>query len=159
MQIKKIVIVASLVLVNTVWGIMLLPFPGWDEVKHKSPDIVIARCLKTVDDPRTFWDGIDSDVQIVSVLKGRTNLGPARLFSTYWPRKGEQYLIFSIYHDGFYQASETYRIIPLGTHVPPDLLTGKTLDENIQILFRRRLDNLSRQMKEEQEEKQRLAAP
>ena len=58
--------------------------------------------------------------------------------------------------DGRYYAVEKYRVIPLGAYLPPDLLTGKTLDENIQILFQRRLDNLNREMKEEQEEKQRL---
>ena len=157
MKSKIIVLALSLVIVNVAFGIKLLPFPGWNSVKQKSPNIIIARCLKTASGPETDISGlIESDVQIVSVLKGRTNLGLARLTSTYWPRQGEQYLIFSIFHDEVYQASESYRIVPLGTYLPPDLFSDKTLDAQIQTLFRRRLDNLNRQMKEEQVEKLRL---
>jgi hypothetical protein len=146
-------------------GVLIAPFQGWDNLKRYSSDIIIARCGNT---PNPFnvktngiWidmqDGmIDSQIQVLSVLKGATNLGAARLTSQYWPRQGEHYLIFAIYHDGFYQAIETYRVVPLGTYRPPDLSTGKTLDEKIHILLQYRFDNLNRQMKEEQEEKQRL---
>jgi hypothetical protein len=37
----------------------------------------------------------DTAIDIVCVLGGRTNLGPARLSSLYRPRESEQYLIFS----------------------------------------------------------------
>jgi hypothetical protein len=159
MKINIIVLTALLVLASGVLAQPEHPFSGWDNVKKHSPDIIIARCVKTVDDPspsKHFRSVIFSDIEVLSSLKGRTNLGPARLGSLTWPRQGEKYLIFSLYTDGQYYAVEKYRVVPLGTYLPPDLLTGKTLDENIQILFQWRLDNLNRQMKEEQEEKQRL---
>ena len=164
MKTNVIAFTALLVLAIGALALRESPFSGWDNVKRHSPDIIIARCVKTVDDPlasQRVRSVIFSDIEILSTLKGRTlkgrtNLGPARLGSLIWPRQGENYLIFSDYHDDFYQAVEPYRVVPLGTYLPPDLLTGKTLDENIQILFQRRLDNLNREMKEEQEEKQRL---
>lgn len=155
---KNIIIALTvlLVLAGDTLGLALSLFSGWDKVKRHSSDIIIARCVKTVDGPREGHGLLFSDLEVLSSLKGRTNLGPARLDSLFWPRQGEHYLIFANYHDAFYQAVETYRIVPLGTYIPPDLLTGKTSDENIRILFRRRLEDLDRQMKEDQEEKQRL---
>jgi hypothetical protein len=153
----SIVLILSLMCGGAVSGIPFSPFSDWRTVEKHSTDIIIARCLKTVDNPHSNPRGlIYSDIQVVSVLKGRTNLGLARLGSVYWPRQGENYLIFARYMDGTHDAVEEYRVVPLGTYVPRDLLTGKTLDENIKICFRRRLENLEQQMKEEQEEKQRL---
>ncbi len=43
-----------------------------------------------------------------------------------------------------------------GKDVPPNLIANKTLDGQIQALFQYRLDQLNRQMKDEQEEKERL---
>jgi len=136
-------------------GGLLAIFQGWNNLSQNSPDIIIAQCDHT---PATGMnDGlVDSPVQVLTVLKGVTNLGPARLISQYWPRQGEQYLIFALYHDGVYQANEGYNVVPLGLFRPLDLSTGKTLDEKIKILLQRSLDNLNRQMKAEQEEKQRL---
>jgi hypothetical protein len=158
----KINIIAWTALLLLVCGALGLPqsrFSGWDSVKRHSPDIILARCVKTVDDPRLSQrvrSVIFSDIEVLSSFRGRTNLGPAQLRSITWPRQGEYYLLFSHYMEGKYYAVEKYCAVPLGTYMPPDLLAGKTLDENIQILFQRRLDDLNRQMKEEQEEKQRL---
>jgi hypothetical protein len=71
-------------------------------------------------------------------------------------RQDENYLIIGHYDSGIYRAHEEYHVIPLGVNFSTNLIAGKPLDEQIQILFKRRLDNLNRQIKEEQEEKQRL---
>gem|GEM_PF-4146347 len=78
------------------------------------------------------------------------------LTSEYWPRQGEDYLCFANYHDGFYQANESYRIVPLGLSFTTNGMSNKTLDEQIQMLLQRRLNDLNQQMKKEQEEKKRL---
>ena len=142
-----------------------LSFPGWGALTQSSPDIIIARCTMTPDplNEKTNGIGIDivdglinSDIEVISVLKGATNTGPARLYSQYWPRQSEYYLIFADYHDGYYQACEAYRIMPLGVYFYTNSIAGKPLDKQLQILFKHRLDDLNRQMKDEQEEKQRL---
>lgn len=140
-------------------------FPGWDNLVRQSPNIVIARCNETPPPMRKgkngawidFKDGVfDSDIEVTSVLKGITNLGPSHLMSRFRPRQLEHYLIFSTFHDGSYQAVEAYRIIPLGISFPPDLLKGKSLDEQIRFALEYRLSELENQTKAQQEEKNRL---
>ena len=160
-----------LTMIGTAMAVLTQPFSGWNEVKRNSPDIIIARCSRTPDPYRDRGAGPDSalvysDIEIASIVKGATNwgavplkapsLGAARMCSEYYPSQGEYYLIFSIYHDGEYQASEDYRVIPLGRTFFTNNLAGQTVDEQIQTLFHLRLRILNGQMKKEQEEKQRL---
>ena len=65
-------------------------------------------------------------------------------------------MVFSIFHDEVYQAIKPHRIIPLGQNFDADVLSGKTLDEQIQMLLQKRLNDLNRQLKAEQVEKARL---
>jgi hypothetical protein len=104
---------------------------------------------------RGYWkDGvITSDIEVVFVLQGTTKPGPSHLVSTYrLPHQGDYYLIFADYYNGHYQALEDYRVVPLGYNFESDRLTGKTLDEQIDILVRDRLDQLNNVS----EEKKRL---
>ena len=140
------------------------PFSGWPWLQQKSRDIIIGRCGLTADPDAVGKDGvalnmrglINSDIQIVSVLKGTTNSGTARLTSEYWPRQGEYYLVFAHYHDDFYQAVEKYRIVPLGPHFTTNSLSGKSLNQQIRALLQHRLDMLNCEMQQAQEEKARL---
>jgi hypothetical protein len=126
----------------------------------------LVRCNTTPDPSNVFnKDGIrtdieggliDSDIRIMSVLKGTTNSGNVRLNSKYWPRQGEYYLIFAQFHDGFYTAVETYRIVPLGPIFVTNILAGKSLDEQIETAFELSADYLNRQIRQEQEQKKRL---
>jgi len=132
-----------------------LPFRGWSWTEEKSSDIVIVRCMKTPSRDN-YRGGIRSDIGIEFVLKGRTNLGPAHLSSFYWPRQGEYYLIFSVFDEEVYHATEEFRIIPLGVDFSTNSIVGKPLDEQIRILFERRLWQLNRELEQGQEEKKRL---
>jgi hypothetical protein len=172
----KIILKLTVFLVATsALAVVTMPFPGWEQLTKKSPDIIIARCEKTpelfeVQDNgvvrETVGGLIESDIKVISVLKGETHqgampleqprLGSARLSSWYRPRQSEYYLIFSICYSGEYQAFEKYKMIPLGLDFSTNVLSGKTLDEQIQTLLQKRLDDLNRQMKVEQEEKARL---
>jgi len=146
-------------------------FSGWGELTTKSPDIIVARCNRTPDPFKDHGAGptgalFNSDIEIMAILKGATNwgleplkipsLGPARLCSEYVPRQGEYYLLFSVYDYGYYQTLQNYCVVPLGLYFSTNSITGKPLDEQIQILLKRRLDDLNRQMNEEEEEKDRL---
>jgi hypothetical protein len=107
-----------------------------------------------------------SDIDVVSVLKGETNwgsvpipppaMGSGNLVSQYWPRQNEYYLVFAIFHDGEYQATEPYRVVPLGIRFSTNLLAGKSLDQQIKFCLQWRLDNLNRDLGQMQEEKKRL---
>jgi hypothetical protein len=145
---------AMLVSVTAALAILKMPFPGWDVVKEKSTDIIVARCVNIPTSDFRGW--VESDVQIVCVLKGATNTGPARLQSTYRPRPEEHYLIFSIFHDGFHQATEEYRIIPIGINFATNSIIGRPLDEQLRLLFQRRLAVLKQELEEGQAERKRL---
>src|SRR5216117_3727606 len=104
--------------VSTATAVIILPFTSWDDLTKKSPDIIIARCTATPQ-PMVVADGmIRSDIEVMSVLKGDTKPGSARMFSQYWPRQGERFLMFATYQGNHlyraYNATETYRIVPLG---------------------------------------------
>jgi hypothetical protein len=141
-----------------------MPFPGWSVLAEKSSDIVVVHCVNTPD-PFNAWENghqvdfrglIDSDVEIVSVLKGATNSGTVRMNSEYWPQKGKYYLLFANYHDGFYQATEDYRVVPLGAPFTARHLVGKPLKEQLQILFGYADHVLDVEIKKDQERKDRL---
>jgi hypothetical protein len=151
--------------VTTTLGIIMVPFTNWRSLIDHTPDIVLASCTKTPDPYHVFQDGIqidmrdgliDSEIEIVSVLKGRTNLGPAKLTSQFWPRQGENYMVFSIFHNGTYNAIEPYSVVPLGVHFDTNIITGTNLDQQVRSLLRYRLTNLNRELDEGQQEKKRL---
>lgn len=132
------------------------PFRGWDDVKTRSEDIIVARCSETPDQP-AYKDAVFKvNITVESVLKGTTDLGPATLDSLYRPRQGEHYLVYSTYHDGGYDAVEDYRVIPLGFYFSTNMLAGKSLDEQVHMLLQHRLDDLNRELADGQKEKQRL---
>lgn len=78
--------------------------------------------------------------------------------SLYWIEPGKQYLIFAQFHDGFYQAIEEYRFISLDPSFSTNLISGKSLDEQIGIIIKRRLAFLEQELEQKRAEKQRLDA-
>lgn len=166
MKSKAVILRLTLaVAASTAIAVVVQPFSSWESLIRRSPDIVIARCNMTparaiVQKDGTvleFRDGlIPSDIEVILALKGRTNLGPAILDSQFLPRQGEQYLIFSIFHDGLYQAVEPFRVIPLSLSFPTNMMAGKSFNEQIRALLQYRLNMLNREMEQAQEEKKRL---
>lgn len=163
----KFIKFAVIFIVSGAFATRYLPFTDWDDVKRNSPDVIVARCIKTpnpYDVPkgepfREVRSGLlDSDIEVVMVIKGDTKPGVARVNSRFSPRQGEHYLIFSHFHDNFYLSAEEYRIVPLGLNFPTNIVTGKSLDEQVQSVFRYRLSQLNRQLEQLQEEKTRLEA-
>lgn len=165
--IKKIsVIFAGILLMHggNVNAYITSDFAGWPALEGKSHDIIIARCSATPDLSPVGTNGVAidrrgliySEIQIVAVLKGTNNFGTGQLVSSYWPRQGEYYLIFSDYRFGSYLAYEAYRIVPIGMSFSTDELKSGILDYEITTLLRRRLDKLNRQMSIELDEKHRL---
>jgi hypothetical protein len=154
----RLIIIIPLLTTIIVIARQIQPFLGWDHLEQESPNIIIACCSKAPAPPGPQLNGLffSSGIEVVAILKGTNNLGPALLESEYWPRQSENYLIFGYYNNGSYRAPATYCVVPLGLYFSTNILSGKTLDEQIQTLLQHRLDNLNQQMKEEQDEKQRL---
>ena len=152
--------IVLLVAVRTATAVEIGPFTSWDDLTKKSPDIIIARCV-TTPNPTVVGDGmISSDVEVLAVLKGDTKPEAARMVSQYWPHQDERFLMFATYQSNqlyrAYNATETYRIVPLGRYFPTKELAGKSLDEQIRLMLRRRLEDLSRELERGAEEKNRL---
>ncbi|MGA2240978.1 MAG: hypothetical protein ABSH11_02930 [Verrucomicrobiota bacterium] len=157
-------VLTGLLITLTALAAMEMIFPGYDRLKEISPDIIIARCTNTpspLPPNRTITSDANTfSIEIVAAIKGTNRSGSVLLNSGHWLHRGDNYLIFGDCENGVCQALADYRVIPLGRELLAGSITNaiasKPLDEQIQILFKRRLDNLNRQMKKEQEEKERL---
>lgn len=165
MKIKYTLFVLALMLIAlNAMAYLGRSFPGYDTLTDKSSDIIVVRCARTPD-PYNQWknghridnDGlIDSDVEIISVLKGQTNSGIVHIAMAYWLKEGDYYLLFQNYIDGSYDNVENYRVIPIGTRFSTNSISGKSLDERIQLLFRYATNNLAGEIKNDEETKDRL---
>ena len=159
MNTKSIIAVALLVTISAVARI-IVPFESWSQVEAQSPFIFVAHCgERTPDNPSIIVINStrsDSAIEIVCLLRGTNSPSPARLLTDHKLQKGENYLVFARYENFAFKAYEEYRVIPLGKTFQTNSIAGKSLDEQMQILFKRRLDELDKQMKEELAEKQRL---
>ena len=156
----KLVILSALLITCIVGARQSFPFLGWDRLEEWSTDIIIANCGKpTSSKPGVFVSGAtasDSAIELIVVLKGTNNMSPSRLLTDHKLWQGENYLIFGHYDGGIYQAFEEYRVIPLGVDFSTNSITGKPLDEQLQILFKQRIENLNREIENDKAEKQRL---
>jgi hypothetical protein len=159
---KHKLIFAFILMALSASALLLAPFESYDFVEKHSGNIFIAVCA--TNPPTVLHEGIDLvntySIQIISSIKGINPMGPATLKSLRWLNIGDSYLVFGDLRSGAYQAFEDYRVVPLGRDLFAGMLTnsiaGKTPDEQLQILFKHALDNTDRQIKAEQDERQRL---
>ena len=159
--------VILVVAASVVTGFVTVHFPGWSAMPEISPSIVIVRCTSSgvqrwVSNGvvNVMWDGIvRSDVELVSVLKGESMPPGTKgtLYSQHWGDQGKLYLVYASYYDGSRcDAFDDYRVVPLGHNCPTNMLDGKSLDEQIKVLLKYRLDSLNRELEHGQVEKKRL---
>jgi hypothetical protein len=160
---KTILIVLSFMITGlAAFGVLISQFRSWDDLIQISPDIVIAKCTSTYGTKSStkknliIDDVIPSDVDVLSVLKGNTKPGPARLASQYWPYPGQQFVIFGWYSGGQYSAVEGYRVMPLNRDFPLSALNGKSLTEQMQLIFSNRLSNLNDEINQDEKDKASL---
>jgi hypothetical protein len=157
MKVIKIILIVLLITISVTAQVMVL-FQGWDRLKETSPYIIVAHCGKPTLPTSGVIGGLksDSEIQIITVLKGTNSVSSARLQTDHELWQGENYLVFAYYGGGIYQAYEKYRVIPLGLRFSTNSISGKPLDEQIQILFQQALYNLNQEIQNDQEEKQQL---
>jgi hypothetical protein len=164
----KYKIVTSLLIVTSAFAAIEISFPGWDWLEEKSPDIAIVNCGKPTPNPAYPYGGVingtmsDSEIRVIFVLKGTNGISSVRLQTDHELRQGEDYLVFGNCDNGIYDATEEFRVVPLGVKYAWELnsltnsIASKSLDKQIQILFQRSIDNLNHEIQKDQEEKARL---
>ena len=137
---------------------LLGPFLGWNRLETESTDIVVVHCGDSSPSRGNVDNGPASDFKVitVAVLKGETNVNSARLWTDYNLEPGEDYLVFGYYSGGIYQAYEGFRVVPLGKDFSTNLINGNTIEEKIQVLFRRRINDLNQQIDTATGERERL---
>jgi hypothetical protein len=141
---------------STAVAVVTEPFSNWANLQRSSTDIFLAQCAKTAHFEQSAAGIVETEMNVLLVLKGVQPLGAATLRSTCSPSQEVYYLIFAQNHGPEFQAAESYRVIPLGLRFSTNVVAGKKLDEQIQSLLEVRLHNVEREMKELQEEKARL---
>ena len=135
-------------------------FHGWDKLINNSQYIAVVDCGNSVPTkPNILTEGAtksDREIKVILTLKGTNTVNPTRLLTDYEICSGKKYLVFGYCNESVYCAYEEFRVVPLNKFFSTNLLSGKNLDDQIQILIELRINDLNRQLKQEQEEKQRL---
>ena len=161
-RLRLAILLALLAVAGTAAAVLVASFKNWDELTTKSPDIIIARCTIAPKEGLVVNGMNWADIEVLSVLKGDTKTGAARMVSQYEPRQGERFLMFSTYqsneHYRAYNATEDYRIVPLDRYFQVSEITGKPLAEQIQIVLKKRFEDVNRELDRATEEKKRLEA-
>ena len=151
---KLILLICLIIAVMPLAAFAAARFPGWNSLINYSSGIAVVRC----ENPEERYLGdtlIQAKVSIVEVLKGQITLNSVMLKTPVLMHQGEYYLVFSYTWDDAPFADD-YQVVHLGTHYEKNMAMGKSLDERVHSLLKRSLGLLTRQMEQEQKEKQRL---
>jgi hypothetical protein len=141
---------------------MVSVFSSWDSVEWTSKDILVVVCGKPVEvnmPPNSIVTGgpkSDSEVQVISVLKGTNGLGSARLKTDHDLHQGEHYLVFGNFDGRVCTSLEEYKVIPIGKLFSTNSIAGKSLEEQLKILFRHAVFELNREIEQDQAQKAEL---
>lgn len=143
----------------TAAALVLGPFPEWDRLEEMSSNIAVVACYRPLPaEPNSNDDVVMSDSRawILSPLRGKDAAGYIRLLTNHTLSRGRNYLVFGYYVNGAFEAFEDYRVVPLSKDFDIKSLSGKTLDQQLQILFEDGVKEMNRQIQEDEAEKQRL---
>jgi len=135
-------------------------FLGWDRLKAESPEIlIVVPGDPTPSTTRLFFEngpGFDFSITVLSVLKGTNGVRHARLIAGHELRTRDAYLVFGSYDKGIYKADENFSVVPLGRTYKQEMIAGKSLDEQLQILFKLAVDNLNDEIAKKEAERDRI---
>ncbi len=165
---KKTLFLLLLVATVSALAFPASPFIDWNNTVDGSSSILVATS-KGIPWRTKLTNGgvmfnpsrgvLTSDIEIVATLKGeKFNSGTAAILrSTKWPAQGDAYLIFANFFDGKdCQAFDDYSVVPLGHDFDTNILSGKSLDEQIHSLLQIRYRHLTNEIAHAQTEKERL---
>lgn len=160
MKNKIIIVSLALLMAIAVSARLVAPFVGLGSLEESSSDIMVIRCGK----PYQPADNVgainavysDSEIEVLFVLKGTNGMGATRLQTDHDLHQGEDYLVFGNCNSSVCQAFENFKVVPIGSRFSTNLISGRSLDEQIKTLSRHALFKLNRQIKLDQEQKQQL---
>lgn len=159
---KKIVLTNLIFLASThfvAFAYITMPFRGWSQLENESPDIVLITSWNpTPPTPGVDVSGPKSDyqIEILSVLKGTNSVPSPSLLTDHELEKGGGYLVFGQYDGSVLRAFEDYRVIPISKKFSLESLKGKTLDEQLDLLFHSGLDEMNQKIQDDKDERDRL---
>jgi len=135
-----------LVAAGTTLAVITGSFPGWENLTKYMPDIVVIECKPATNSPRHWLDGlVQSDGEVISVLKGGMKPGPMKLASWHQPWEGHFYLLFGNCQSNYVPqtiiAVQSFEVIPLQSKFRTNDFTGKKLDVKIQMLLQYRYED------------------
>lgn len=139
---------------------VIAPFVGWDRLEDVSSNIIIVYCGgPTPPTPGFSIVGatrFDSEITVISILKGTNHISSGRLQTDHELRQNNYYLAFADYDNGIYEAWEEYKVVPLGTDFSTNLITGKPLNDQLQVLFCSATNTLDHEIEMDEQDKSRL---
>jgi len=159
---KCALIIAVFAVAANMSALLVGHFRGWHDLEEKSPDIFVARCVAAQDllepRPKIFYGNVfNSDIEVVSVLKGAGKPGAAHLVSLTMPYRGEYFLAFGTQtSNSLYSVIEEYRIVPLLHFHGAEQLAGKPLNEQIKSLLTSRLNDLNDEIAQDTRDKNNI---
>jgi hypothetical protein len=152
----KIILLLILLIACSIYARILETFDSWDKIIRDSPSILVVRCGKPtppypiINGPRS-----DSGIDVQYRLKGTNDA--SRLWTDRDSlHQGENYLVFGYINNEICVALGEFKVVPLGSEFSTNWIAGKSLDEQIQELFKRALDHLDREIKQDQDQKAQL---
>jgi hypothetical protein len=137
-------------------GYVTVPFPGWEELETRSPDIVIVSPTASAPRIRVSSPRSDFEVSVELVLKGTNSSTVTRFLTDHELQLHQRYLVFGQYDSDVLKAFEDYRVIPLEQGFDRQSIEGKTLDQQLQILFQDGVKEMDREIQDEEAERHRL---
>lgn len=151
---SKILILFTLLIAISCLARLTASFSNWNRLVTQSPSIMIARCGDPVKLPPGEYYGnlMNPPVNIKTVffLKGTNSSNAEILMTDHSLLSGYLYLVIGYYDSGTYRAFEDYRVIPLGRNFDTKTISGKPLNEQLQILFQHRINDVKQQIQAEE---------
>lgn len=152
-------IVCVLFLSLDVMAYVVVPFHGWDEVEAHSPDVVII----FTEGPASYPPGVNMsgpkyyyNAAVEFALKGTNSSSSTTILTDHSLRRHRRYLVFSQYYDGGLNAFEGYRVIPLEESFDLHSIEGKSMDQQLQMLFKSGIREMNKKIQEDEADKKRM---
>jgi hypothetical protein len=159
-KIMMIVVFTLALTTRSAFSYLMGTFQGWDKLEEQSSVIAIVYTQNTT--PRGTLPLIgnapssDWQLDILSTLKGTNTVSSTRFLTDHELKNNCAYLVFGEYDGTALRAIEDFRVVQLDNGLSLDSLKGKTLDEQLQILFQRAVDDMNQKIEDEEKEKDRL---
>lgn len=142
--------VALLLLVPAASAVPLVPFSDTDDFARRATEVVVADCLDPDPDPGPRFGVSTVAVDVVRVLKGDRKTGRAKLATTGQPmEKGRRYLMTSFGGSALgttFVANAQLAVVEVPPGFDLKALDGKTVPEQMQLVFDARREQVRVQL-------------